>query len=157
MSRFFISLIVFVVLNAARADEASLEHWNLGKGNLAVSGYDVVSYFSPSGPLEGSKSIALEREGVTYRFASEANRQLFEANPQKYVPAFGGWCAWAMLEGGKTKIDPKSYKIYEGQLFLFYDGIWGDTLRLWNEKAQAEPEAQLARLASRKWAEILGK
>ena len=79
------------------------------------------------------------------------------ANPTQYMQAFGGWCAWAMLEGSKTDINPKSFKIFDGRLFLFYDGLWGDTRKLWNEKAQSESEEALAANASEMWAAILKK
>jgi len=153
--RLFCTLAFLLLGSVAEASEADLRHHNLGKGNLAASGYDVVSYFSETGPRLGKEAISFEREGVVYRFSSEANREAFAASPESYAPAFGGWCAWAMLEGGKTKINPKSYKIYEGRLFLFYDGLWGDTLKMWNEKAASEAEDQMALAAAAMWDKLL--
>lgn len=151
----FISFLFAVFASLAAASVEPSPHLNLGKNNVAASGYDVVSYFAESGPTAGSKSIFHEHEGAIYRFSSEANRELFRIEPEKYVPAFGGWCAWAMLEGGKTKINPKSFKIYEGRLFLFYDGIWGDTLKMWNDRVETEAEGSLAATAAEKWDMIL--
>lgn len=156
---FTLTLLVSSTLWAQPAANAAsvLVHSNLGKNVLGVKGYDLVSYFNAAEPLEGKKSIVLTHEGVTYRFANEENKALFVANPTQYIPAFGGWCAWAMLEGSKTDINPKSFKIFDGRLFLFYDGLWGDTRKLWNEKAQSESEEALAATASEMWAAILKK
>lgn len=96
------------------------EH-NLKKG-LAIKGYDPVSYFNEGGakPVKGLETITATHAGATYRFANQANAGLFKANPDKYVPTYGGWCAWAVAKGKKVSIDPKAYIVDEGQLYLFY-------------------------------------
>ncbi len=138
-------------------EETRQEAYSLGKGHLAIDGYDPVSYFQSDKPLKGRKDIATVYRGVTYRFASKANQQTFLANPAQYEPAYGGWCAWAMLDADKTKPNPKSFKIVNGKLYLFYDGLWGDTLKLWNEKAAAENESTLIETADRAWHELTGE
>src|SRR5262245_18750808 len=64
----------------------------------AVGGYDTVSFFSESGPVKGYKAIAFEYNGVTWLFATPANRDLFVADPVKYAPQYGGYCAWAVSQ-----------------------------------------------------------
>jgi peroxiredoxin len=108
--------------------------WNLAKkDHLAISGYDPVAYFPEGGgkALKGSESITVEHKGAKYRFANAANKAAFGADPAKYEPAYGGWCAWAMLDGEQVEVDPKSFIVKDGRLFLFYDGILADTRAKW--------------------------
>ncbi|MEM8868404.1 MAG: YHS domain-containing (seleno)protein [Verrucomicrobiota bacterium] len=125
------------------------EHFSLKKG-LALGGYDPVAYFQ-EGPTKGRKTIHTTYKGVVYRFSSEANLKTFEANPLEYEAQYGGWCAWAMIDGGRTKPNPESYKIVDGKLYLFYDGLFGDTLAMWNEKLANESEDQLIADADEHW------
>ena len=105
---------------------------NLSKKGLAIKGYDPVSYHTNTGPQKGSSDLKFSFNSSTYYFSSQENLNLFKADSTKYVPKLGGWCAFAMLEGKEVQINPKSYKIIEGGLYLFYDGLWGDTLKKWN-------------------------
>mgnify|MGYP005840148481 CR=1 FL=1 len=127
--------------------------YSLSRGHLALQGYDPVSYFKSSGPLKGRKSITTEYNGIHYRFGSETNKREFLKNPTQYEPEYGGWCAWAMLEGDRTESNPESYKIVEGKVYLFYDGFFGDTLKKWNEKAEETPETQLIETADEHWSD----
>jgi YHS domain-containing protein len=103
------------------------------KKNIAVEGFDVVSYFDNK-PMEGDEEKQFVYKGVTYLFANAGNMAKFKANPEKYEPAYGGWCAYAMGETGeKVKVDPETYKILDGKLYLFYH-FWGNnTLDAWNK------------------------
>lgn len=101
-----------------------------------ASGYDVVSYFS-NNPKPGMDTFVAEYENVRFKFVSADNLRIFKTNPKKYIPKYGGWCAYAMgLNGSKITIDPKSYRIYNNELFLFYKKNKNDTLQDWlkNEK-----------------------
>lgn len=119
-----------IIVNAQNPDYA-LEHYNI-KSGLAVQGYDPVAYFTEDKALEGKKTIEHTANGVTYRFASEANKKLFIADPKKYEPAYGGYCAYAMAYGDKVKIDPETFKVKDGRLFLFYNFNFTNTLKKWN-------------------------
>ncbi|MFB9295422.1 YHS domain-containing (seleno)protein [Persicitalea jodogahamensis] len=112
----------------------SAQNLNL-KGGLAIEGYDPVSYFKGK-PVEGTKEFNKQYQGGTYRFASAQNQDEFAKNPDKYVPKYGGWCAYAMADGNKVSIDPETYKIIDGRLYLFYHTILSNTLRKWNEDEQ---------------------
>jgi YHS domain-containing protein len=90
-------------------------------GHLAVKGYDVVAYFTDGKPVEGSKSITAEHAGAVYRFASEEHRNLFLSDPDKYLPAYGGYCAWAVSQNSTAGIDPTAWKIVDGRLYLNYN------------------------------------
>ena len=85
---------------------------------VAVGGYDPVAYFTAHKPVEGRGDILYEWKGVTWRFASEKNRDTFKANPEKYAPQFGGYCAYAVAKGGTAKGDPQAWTIVGGKLYL---------------------------------------
>lgn len=90
---------------------------------LAVSGFDVVSYFTGDGvPVEGSEEFTVRYQGYDYRFASAENADTFIANPDKYAPAYGGYCAWAIgANDALAPGDPKVYKIVDGTLYLNFN------------------------------------
>ncbi|MEO1219856.1 MAG: YHS domain-containing (seleno)protein [Pseudomonadota bacterium] len=91
-------------------------------GNIAVSGYDTVSYFQGNGkPVLGSANFKVKHDGAVYHFSSRANADLFSANPDRYAPQYGGHCAWAMSRGSLAPGDPTLYKIHEGKLYLNFN------------------------------------
>lgn len=116
----------------AQGEVLRKKEFNLDDG-VALSGYDPVSYFQGK-PVEGKDNIFFVFKGVTYHFSTAANLETFKVSPEKFEPAFGGWCAYAMGETGeKVKIDPETFKIVDGRLFLFYN-FWGNnTLKSWNK------------------------
>lgn len=128
------------------------KHWNLGKDALALDGYDPVAYFADGGgkPKKGAASLELVHQGVRYRFASEANRTLFQKDPARFEPAYGGWCAYAMAQKEKVEIDPESFLLQDGRLMLFYKGWFNDTRAKFQKDATA-----LTKKADAKWAELL--
>jgi len=126
---------------------------NITKEGIALSGYDPVSYFMDA-PMKGYPALKYTFEGSTYQFENEENRQAFIQQPTKYAPAYGGWCAWAMLDGEKVKIDPLSYKIIDGKNYVFYNGFWGNTKEKWNEKANKDSDALLVKNADVQWSKL---
>jgi YHS domain-containing protein len=94
---------------------------NADKDHLALYGYDAVAYQTDNAAKVGSASYVATYEGNTYRFASAAHRDAFTANPAKYVPAFGGYCAYGVSQGHKVKIDPEAFRVVDGKLYLNYD------------------------------------
>lgn len=89
-------------------------------GKLALHGYDAVSYFDAS-PRKGVQEFSHEWMGARWLFASAANRDAFAAQPEKFAPQFGGYCAWAVSEGYTADIDPLAWDIVEGRLYLNYN------------------------------------
>ena len=104
---------------------------NTDESGVAIGGYDPVAYFSGEA-REGDAEITATHDGTTYRFASEANRDAFNEDPEKYTPEYGGFCATAMSEGKIFEVDPTNFKVDGDRLFLFYKGEAGDTLPEWN-------------------------
>ncbi|MBU2581470.1 MAG: hypothetical protein KJ622_07115 [Alphaproteobacteria bacterium] len=88
---------------------------------LAAHGFDVVAYFKQSKPQQGDARFALVHNNATYRFASEENLAAFEADPGKYEPAYGGYCAYGVSVGAKFDGDPRYWKIVDGKLYLNLD------------------------------------
>ncbi|MTI09409.1 YHS domain-containing (seleno)protein [Curvivirga aplysinae] len=85
----------------------------------AVGGYDTVSYFTNGEPVKGSKDHKVTWNGATWLFSSAENKALFEADPEKYAPQYGGYCAWAVAEVNEGyEGDPKIWKIVDGKLYL---------------------------------------
>lgn len=128
--------------------------WNLaGSAKLAIDGYDPVAYFPQGGgtPTKGDDKITLAYRGALYRFKNQANKALFEADPSAFEPAHGGWCSWAMREGDQVDIDPESFIVRDGRLFLFYKGWLGDTRAKWSKGDHAaetkEADAQWKKLS----------
>jgi YHS domain-containing protein len=88
---------------------------------LAVHGYDTVSFFTDSKPVQGVANFAVVHNGATYRFASQAHLDAFKANPAKYEPAYGGFCVYGVSVGAKFDGDPRFWKIVDGKLYLNLD------------------------------------
>ena len=87
----------------------------------AIHGYDPVAYFLQGRPVEGKDELHFTWQGATWLFASKADLDAFAANPAKYAPQFGGYCAWAVSQNDTADIDPNAWKIVNGKLYLNYD------------------------------------
>lgn len=94
---------------------------NTGKDATAVGGFDPVAYFIDGKATEGDPRISLELDGAVYQFASSSNKSLFEADPEAYLPEYGGYCAWAVGQGYSADIDPEAWTIHDDRLFLNYN------------------------------------
>ena len=99
----------------------SPRHYTGLVSGVAVGGYDPVAYFTQGKPVRGSKSHSLRHEGVEWRFASAENLAAFKANPAKYKPRYGGYCAYAVANGYTAKGDPRAWSIEGGRLYLNYN------------------------------------
>lgn len=143
-----ISLLLIIsglALQAQDSDALRLKHLNL-KNGLAIEGYDPVSYHSGK-PLKGKKELALKYKSVVYLFSSQSNLDKFKAEPSRYEPAYGGWCAYAMgARNEKVEVDPETYKIINGKVYLYYNAFFNNTLTDWNKD-----EANLKKKADLNW------
>jgi YHS domain-containing protein len=102
---------------------------------LALEGYDPVSYYEEGGPELGSGNHTATYQGIIYQFASERHRKAFEEDPRLFLPAYGGWCAFAMgIDGDRVEVDPETYKIKDGRLFLFYNSFLNNTMKKWEAR-----------------------
>ncbi len=120
--------------------------YNEQKGYVA-QGYDVVAYFD-STAIEGQDKFTHVHENAKYKFSNKENLETFKANPTKYVPQYGGWCAYAMaINGDKVSINPETFEIRNGKLYLFYNKAFTNTLKSWLEE---NPE-ELVKKANKNW------
>lgn len=126
------------------------KHFNLEDG-IAINGYDPVAYFKEGKAVKGKKETGtLVYEGLVYRFSNIENKELFRKSPAAFEPQYGGWCAYAMgNDGTKVEIDPETFKIIDGKLFLFYNRYFTNTLKTWNKN-----ELTLKKQADANWQKI---
>lgn len=88
------------------------------ENDVILAGHDAVAYFTEDKPVPGNAAYTASYDGAVYRFASAENRDLFRANPEKYAPAYGGYCALGTSFGKKFDVDGKAFKIVEGRLYV---------------------------------------
>jgi YHS domain-containing protein len=109
--------IVALALLPLTASFAADEHF--AKGGVAIEGFDTVAFHTAGKPTLGSSQFKGDYQGVTWHFASAANRDTFMANPAKFAPAFGGWCSAGASKGKKVVTKPAEYwAVVDGQLYL---------------------------------------
>lgn len=134
MKNIIVLLFVFVSITTfSQNDAKSVTQFNLEK-RIAIQGYDPVAYFKQNKAVKGDNNIMASYMGVIYKFSSVPNRDLFMKNPQGFEPQYGGWCAYAMGDSGdKVEINPETFKIIEGKLYLFYNAFFNNTLKSWNK------------------------
>jgi YHS domain-containing protein len=126
-------LLVQVSISNAQDNSLRLKHFNL-EDHIAIQGYDPVAYFKQHEAVKGKKDLAVSHLGVLYYFSSVANKEEFKKSPAQYEPQYGGWCAYAMgSKGEKVSVDPKTFKVTNGKLYLFYNKFFNNTLTGWNK------------------------
>jgi len=129
----FLALTSFCAISAAAQPILRSKEFNLSK-NVAIQGYDPTAYFTQNKAVKGNSDINAAADGVVYYFASESDKALFLKDWKRYEPQYGGWCAYAMgATGEKVEIDPETFKISNGKLFLFYHSWVNNTLNKWNK------------------------
>jgi YHS domain-containing protein len=143
--------LVALGLAAVAASPASAAKSPVSTGLLsrvAVSGYDPVAYFTDGKPAAGSTAYVATYQGADFRFVSAANRDRFKADPVRYAPQYGGYCAWAVSQGYTASADPKVWKIVGGKLYLNYNEEVG---RKWATDIPGN-----IRKADANWPKVLG-
>lgn len=144
MRRLFIA-VAFVLLAAAAAPAKELV--NTDDQGLALEGYDPVAFHSQQAAVIGDGGITSAFRGATYRFASADHKALFDATPEKYVPAYGGFCAMGVAMGQLHPVEIRTWRIVEGRLIL-------NKSREVREMFDANRDANLAR-ADARWPELV--
>lgn len=115
---------------------------------FAINGYDPVAYFTEEMPVRGSDDFTSDWNGATFRFASAANKAAFDAEPDKYAPQYGGYCAYAVANGYTAKTDPDAWTVHQGKLYLnFSKGV----RRRWLRDIPGHISA-----ADQNWPDVLG-
>jgi len=142
-------LLILIFLTSICSVSAQNIDYNLKKGFVA-EGYDVVEYFNNKA-IEGNKKFIAKFDDVSYKFVSKTNLEVFNSNPKKYVPQYGGYCAYAVaVKGKKIGVNPETFEIRDGKLYLFYNSWGTNTLELWIE----ENAKELQKKADEHWKTI---
>ncbi len=123
-------IVLFVFILGMYSSIGQNIDYNTKKGFI-VEGYDVVAYFNNEA-IEGNKNFKTTFNNVNYKFVSQKNLDIFNANSKKYVPQYGGYCAYAVaVKAKKVSTDPETFEIRDGKLYLFYNS-WGlNKLNAW--------------------------
>ncbi len=122
----------------APESRAYINSHNVASSGVAIEGYCPVAYFAVGKAIRGKAEFAHTHNDVTYHFVSADAREAFKADPEKYVPAYGGWCAFGMAVQDKFPVDPTNFKIVDGKLMLFLKNKNVDAVSLWNKGNEKE-------------------
>lgn len=144
----------------AEPDGLRRRSFNVDKTGLALGGWDPVSYLEPPIPKSARKGLpqfTSTYRGITYRFANAANKATFDAEPAKYEPPFGGWCAWAVIDGDKVEVDPANFEVIDGRVYLFYKGWLGNARNDWDKRIRREGAEKTVAAANAGWAALAKK
>jgi YHS domain-containing protein len=126
-----------------------LSEINVTAGSIAIKGYDPVAYFTEMKPVKGSPEFEYTWKGALWLFSSATHRDMFKAEPEKYAPRYGGYCAYAVSQGRIADIDPDAWTIYRGRLYL---NLNKDVQKLWEKDKPG-----YIRKADENWPGVLGR
>lgn len=112
----FLTLPIFLANNAIAGKD--INPVNQSSKGIAVKGYDMVAYFVDGAPSKGNIDITHDWNGATWRFANAENRDLFAADPEKYAPQYGGYCAYGVSKGATVSFNPNAWSIVDDKLYL---------------------------------------
>ncbi len=131
MQKYFAAIGGFVAVLALALSTAQPSHAGEinAQNGIAIAGHDPVAYFSEKKPVKGAARFTHTHKDATFRFASAENRDAFAANPEKYAPQYGGFCAYGTSRGYKAPIDPAAFTVVKGKLYLNYSADVQQTWR----------------------------
>ncbi len=151
--------IILTLLSVLLIEPVFAQVEPVGKDHVAIGGYDLVAYFLPGKATKGNPENKFTYKGVIYYFATQANRDAFSLNPEKYLPQYDGWCALAVgQQKKKVNINPETFKVTDGKLYLFYNsshklsGTKFNSLEPW-----VKDEPNLIKKANDNWPEVSSK
>ena len=120
-----------------------------GRTDTAINGYDTVAYFTVGKPVKGQDALAIEWMGAKWKFSTQAHLDLFKANPEKYAPQYGGYCAYGVVQDNLVKVEPEQFTIRDGKLYLNYDA---SVQKKWEQDVPG-----FIVKANQNWPSVLGK
>ncbi|WP_431124708.1 YHS domain-containing (seleno)protein [Flagellimonas flava] len=104
---------------------------NIDNSNIALAGYSPVSYLDLGLAQIGNKAFKSEHKKVAYYFTSEDQKKTFDKNPERYMPQYGGYCAFGVYAGAKFRVDPNKFMVKDGKYYLFLNNVELDAKQLW--------------------------
>ena len=120
MKKLILSLVVATLALPVFAQTATKTLVNVDKSGVAIQGYDPVAFFAAGKPVKGDQKFLAKHDGAIYFFASKEHKDLFKADPAKYEPEFGGYCAYGVSRNKLVEIDVDAFQIVDGKLLLQY-------------------------------------
>jgi len=120
MKKLILSLVVATLALPLFAQTATKTLLNLDKTGVAIQGYDPVAFFTDNKPVKGDPKLPVKHDGAIYFFSSKEHKDLFKADPAKYTPEFGGYCAYGVSRNKLVEIDVDAFQIVDGKLLLQY-------------------------------------
>lgn len=151
-----IKKMVMAILIVTGANSLYAQNVNMDENKLANKGYDLVNYFTTNTAERGNKEFFTINKGATYYFVNEKNLKSFKENPSKYLPQFDGYCAFAVAKmNQKVPVDPNTFRIDDGKLYLFYNDFWEgmpfNTIVPWINN-----ESEMEKMATTNWKTLKG-
>lgn len=138
--------LIFLTFGLSAPALAEVPRVNADESGVAIEGYDPVAYFEMSKSVKGSPRHKVIHDGATFQFSSARHKELFEKNPDRYVPEYGGYCAFGMRYGQTSRIDPNAWDIVDGRLYL---SLNHGTQAIWKTK-----QSEFITIADRLWRKI---
>ena len=151
LRRFLVLLLVALSFSAMAAKPVNTlkNSFFASETDTAINGYDSVAYFTQNAPVKGLDAHTYEYKGAKWKFANQANLELFKNNPEKYGPQYGGYCAFAVANDSLAKVEPNQFTVHEGKLYLNYDAAvqkdWLKDKAGFIRKADAKFQALIAK------------
>ena len=148
-----ISIFMIAVMTAGMMFGQNKKANNIDDSKIGLQGYSPVSYLELGLAQRGSKQYKAVHDKIAYYFTSKEQKVKFEKNPEKYLPQFGGFCAFGVYAGAKFRVDPNKFVVSNGKYYLFLNDVEVDAKQLW----MAEKESKLLATASKNWRNLKTK
>ncbi|WP_431162114.1 YHS domain-containing (seleno)protein [Flagellimonas beolgyonensis] len=148
-----ISILAVMALSINLAVAQDKKAYNIDNSNIALEGYSPVSYLDLGIAQKGLKQFKSEHEKVVYYFTDADQKKKFDKNPSKYLPQYGGYCAFGVYAGAKFRPDPNKFIVKDGKYFLYLYNIELDAQQLWLEENN---HAKLVGKANENWSKLKG-
>lgn len=147
-----IALAAVALLAATTMNAQDKKANNIDNSNIALQGYSPVSYLDLGLAQRGNKEFKSEYNKVIYYFTSADQKKTFDRNPQKYMPQYGGFCAFGTYAGAKFRVDPNKFIVKDGKYYLFLNNVELDAMELWlaendHNKLKSTADANWAKLS----------
>lgn len=142
---FFAGLILLVASSLTAHDNMAS---NIDNSNIALAGYSAVSYLDLGLAQRGNKAFKSEHNKIAYYFTTAEQKASFDKNPVKYVPQYGGFCAFGIYAGAKFRVDPNKFMVKDGKYYLFLNNVELDAKQLWLAE---DNHKQLKSVADTNW------
>ncbi len=130
MKKLIIALSVFLIAAGVQAQKAEI----FSTDGKAIKGYDAVAFFKDSAAVKGSEIFSHQWKGTSWLFSTKANRDAFVANPEKYEPQYGGYCAYGTADGHKAPTETNTWTVVNGKLYFNYNN---KVKEYWNKNQPA--------------------